>query len=69
MNIDAAASGLVRGFGLDSIDALAGRLNWGLNDLALGKFADGRLLLEEVMASYERRLGAEHPTFSSADWT
>ena len=61
VNIDAAASGLIRGFGLDSIDALAARLNRGLNDLALGKVTDGRILLEEVMASYERRLGAGHP--------
>lgn len=60
-NVDAAVYRLVRGFGRDSNAALTGRLSQALNQLALGKHASGRAGLEQVLASYEERLGATHP--------
>ena len=55
-HIDAAVSGLSRGFGQDSSDALAARLSQALNQLALGQFTNGRTAAEEVLAAYEGRL-------------
>jgi tetratricopeptide (TPR) repeat protein len=60
-HIDAAASGLTRGFGQDSSDALAGRLARALNQLALGQFTDGRVAALEVLAAYRERLRPDHP--------
>jgi hypothetical protein len=60
-HIDAAVSGLSRGFGQDSSGALAGRLSRALNQLALGQFTKGREGVEEVLAAYEGRLSAGHP--------
>jgi len=60
-NIDRAVSRLIRGFGQDSNDALAGRLNWALTQLALDKLIRGRAALEEVLAAYQERLGPVHP--------
>jgi MinD-like ATPase involved in chromosome partitioning or flagellar assembly/tetratricopeptide (TPR) repeat protein len=61
VNIAAAVSGLSRGFGPDSDDALASRLSQALNQLALGEFNNGRTVLEKVLADYDRRLGPTHP--------
>lgn len=60
-HIDAAASGLTRGFGQDSSDALAARLGRALNLLALGQFTDGRAAAQEVLAAYRERLRPNHP--------
>ena len=48
-HIDAAVSGLSRGFGPDSSDALAARLSQALNQLALGQLMNGRTVAEEVL--------------------
>jgi MinD-like ATPase involved in chromosome partitioning or flagellar assembly/tetratricopeptide (TPR) repeat protein len=61
VNIDAAVSGLNRGFGPDSSDAVAGRLSQALNQLALGELDNGRQVLEEILAGYDRQLGPTHP--------
>jgi tetratricopeptide (TPR) repeat protein len=61
VNIDAATSGLIRGFGQDSNDALASRLCQALNQLALGEIIAGRKGLEEVLPDYDRRLKPTHP--------
>jgi tetratricopeptide (TPR) repeat protein len=61
VQIDAAVSGLSRGFGADSSDALAGRLSQALNQLALGQFTTGRVVAEEVLAVYAGRLAPGHP--------
>jgi tetratricopeptide (TPR) repeat protein len=61
VHIDAAVSGLSSGFGVDSSDALTGRLSQALNQLALGQFTNGRVVLEEVLAAYEERLSPAHP--------
>ncbi|MGD0703753.1 MAG: FxSxx-COOH system tetratricopeptide repeat protein [Trebonia sp.] len=61
VNVDAAVSGLSRGFGPDSDDALAGRLSQALNQLALGRLDVGRNAMEEVLVVYETRLGPAHP--------
>ena len=60
-HIDAAASGLTRGFGQDSSDALAARLGRALDLLALGQFTDGRAAAQEVLAAYRERLRPSHP--------
>jgi cellulose biosynthesis protein BcsQ/tetratricopeptide (TPR) repeat protein len=60
-NIAAAVTGLSRGFGPDSNDALASRLSQALNQLALNQVAEGRNALVEVLAVYEGWLGTEHP--------
>lgn len=60
-NIAAAMTGLSRGFGPDSNDALASRLSQGLNQLALNQCADGGNALSEVLAVYEGWLGSNHP--------
>lgn len=60
-NIETAVEGLSRAFGRESGDALAGRLSQALNYLALGRVRDGRVAAEEVLASYEGRLGPGHP--------
>ena len=61
VNIDAAVSGLNRGFGPDSSDVLAARLSQGLNELALGQLTNGRTAIEEVRSVYESTLGPVHP--------
>jgi cellulose biosynthesis protein BcsQ/tetratricopeptide (TPR) repeat protein len=60
-NIEAAMTGLSRGFGPNSNDALASRLSYALNQLALKQVAEGRKALEEVLAVYEGWLGTDHP--------
>jgi cellulose biosynthesis protein BcsQ len=60
-NVEAAMTGLNRGFGPNSNDALASRLSHALNQLALNQVAGGRRALEEVLAVYEGWLGTEHP--------
>jgi tetratricopeptide (TPR) repeat protein len=60
-NITAAMTGLSRGFGPDSNDALASRLSHALNQLALNQIAEGRNALGNVLAVYEGWLGTEHP--------
>ena len=60
-HIDAAVSGLSRGFGQVSSDALAARLSKALNELALGRFTDGRAIAEEVLAAFVGRLRPDHP--------
>jgi tetratricopeptide (TPR) repeat protein len=60
-NIDTAMHGLTRGFGGESGDALASRLSQALNQLALGRIREGRTAAEAVLASYEGRVGADHP--------
>jgi tetratricopeptide (TPR) repeat protein len=60
-NIEAAMTGLSRGFGPNSNDALASRLSHALNQLALSQVAEGRKALEGVLAVYEGWLGTEHP--------
>ena len=60
-NIEAAMTGLSRGFGPNSNDALASRLSHALNQLALNQVAEGRKALQEVLAVYEGWLGTEHP--------
>jgi tetratricopeptide (TPR) repeat protein len=61
VNINAAVSGLSRGFGPDSSDALASRLSQALNEVALGQLKNGRTALEEILAAYEGQLGPDHP--------
>ena len=61
VNIEAAVSGLSRGFGPDSSDALAGRLSQALNEVALGKLKDGRTALQETLDAYVAQLGPDHP--------
>ncbi|HTS99477.1 MAG TPA: FxSxx-COOH system tetratricopeptide repeat protein [Streptosporangiaceae bacterium] len=58
--IEAAMTGLTRGFGRDSTDALAARLSQALNQLALQHYEEARADAEEVLAVYERR-GRDHP--------
>jgi tetratricopeptide (TPR) repeat protein len=60
-NLDTAVDGLSRAFGRESGDALAARLSQSLNYLALGRVQDGREAAEEVLATYEGRLGPRHP--------
>ena len=59
-NLDKAVDGLGRAFGWESGDALAARLSRALNYLALGRVRDAREA-EEVLATYEYRLGPAHP--------
>jgi len=60
-SINTAMSGLSRGFGRDSGDALASRLSQALNELALGRIQVGREAAEAVLRSYESRVGSDHP--------
>ncbi len=60
-HIDWARTGLARGFGKDSSDALVSRLSQALNRLALERYLEARTAMEEVLAVYEERLGADHP--------
>jgi MinD-like ATPase involved in chromosome partitioning or flagellar assembly/tetratricopeptide (TPR) repeat protein len=60
-SVNAAVNQLVRGFGRGSSSTLAGRLSQALNQLALGKYADGRVGLEQVLTAYEEWLGSDHP--------
>jgi MinD-like ATPase involved in chromosome partitioning or flagellar assembly len=60
-HISPAITGLVRGFGKDSSDALASRLSQALNHLSLGRYLEARDLAEEVLAVYVNRLGPGHP--------
>jgi len=60
-HIEAARTGLTRGFGQDSSDALACRLSQALNWLAMERFLDARTAAEEVRAVYRDRVGSTHP--------
>jgi hypothetical protein len=60
-HIDFARTGLTRGFGKDSTDALACRLSEALNWLATGKIEDARVAAEGVLVVYQDRLGPVHP--------
>ena len=72
-HIEEARAGLVKGFGEDSSDALAGRLSQALNWLAIAEaeqgqdpFAKERFVMakaaaESVLAVYENRLTSLHP--------
>lgn len=72
-HIEEARAGLVRGFGEDSSDALAGRLSQALNWLAMGQeeqdgepapkelFQRAKATAESVLEVYENRLGPAHP--------
>jgi tetratricopeptide repeat protein len=61
--IEAARSGLSRGFGMDSSDALASRLSQALNLIALGGAGvrDGRAAAADILRIYDARVGAAHP--------
>ena len=61
VHIDAAVSGLSRGFGQDNSDALAARLSQALNQLVLGQITKGRTGAEEVLKAYQGRLRRGHP--------
>ena len=60
-HIDAARTGLTRGFGRDSSDALACRLSQALTLLAMHRNPEARTVAEDVLAVYEERLGRDHP--------
>jgi tetratricopeptide (TPR) repeat protein len=60
-HIDVARIGLTRGFGSKSSETLACRLSQALNWLALQRYLEARMALEEVLAVYENRVGPTHP--------
>jgi len=60
-HIEWARTGLTRGFGKDSSDALACRLSQALNWLAMGRSLQARTTAEEVLVVYEERVGSAHP--------
>ncbi len=60
-HFDSAMTGLIRGWGEDSSDALGCRLSQALNRLAMHRLAEGRMAAEGVLAVYRGRLGTQHP--------
>jgi hypothetical protein len=63
VNISSARTGLTRGFGPDSSEALACRLSQALNWVAEGRYAEARESAQQVLAVYRDalRLEANHP--------
>jgi MinD-like ATPase involved in chromosome partitioning or flagellar assembly len=60
-HIDSARTGLTRGFGEDSTDALGCRLSQTLNWLALKRYSEAMTAAQMVLTVYEGRVGPEHP--------